>query len=169
MNSTLNSKLKAMKKTRTLLRPEFLNGVFGDPALGIWEENGNDALLVDCGDLSLFSPKKLLRVSAIFLSHCHMDHFFGFDTFLRVHIGSQKTVSIFGPPHTSARVSGKLQGYTWNLIDNDFTRFVVIDLDASSGEKTTTHFHAQDRFFPSQVITEKCFIRSSHAFSRLCD
>ncbi|MEO5970480.1 MAG: MBL fold metallo-hydrolase [Bdellovibrionia bacterium] len=143
-----------MKHARPLLRPEFLNGLFGDPALGIWVENEHNGLLVDCGDLSRFSPKQLLKVNAIFLSHCHMDHIFGFDTFLKVHIGLEKTVSIFGPPDTSARISGKLQGYTWNLIDDDKTQFVVTDLDPSAQSKTTTYFRAQDRFHPSDRETE---------------
>src|SRR5689334_17772538 len=101
---------------RMLLRPEFPNGLFGDPSLYVWQVNAKDALLVDCGDLSRFSTKQLLKTNHILLSHCHIDHFFAFDLFLRVHVGAKKVTTIYGPPHTSDRVHGKLQSYTWNLI-----------------------------------------------------
>ena len=104
-----------------MLQPEFLNGQFGDPSLYLSQLNGDRSFLLDCGDLSKFSTKKLLRVKAIFLSHCHMDHFFGFDSFIRSHIGTDKIVQVFGPPDTSSRVAGKLQSYTWNLIEGDNT------------------------------------------------
>lgn len=82
---------------RMLLRAEFKNGPFGDPALYIRELNANKALLVDCGDLSRFSPRELLKADRILLSHCHFDHFFGFDLFLRLHVGIDKTTTIYGP------------------------------------------------------------------------
>jgi ribonuclease Z len=46
-----------------------------------------------------------------------MDHFIGFDALLRVALGRGKTVRLFGPPGLIANVQGKLQGYTWNLVD----------------------------------------------------
>lgn len=139
---------------RMLLRPEYLNGPFGDPALYVWETNEKDAILVDCGDLSQFTPKQLLKVRYIFLSHCHMDHFFGFDTFLRIHMGVEKTVFLYGPPETSDRVAGKLQGYTWNLIDDHNLEFVVMDLNPQNQQKITTRFHAKNRFKRSEPIQE---------------
>ncbi len=139
---------------RMLLRPEFLNGPFGDPALYIWEMNAKGAMLFDCGDLSRFSIKQLLKIDWIFLSHCHIDHFFGFDLFLRVHVGVPKTVTIFGPLETSQRVGGKLQGYTWNLIYDQDLEFIVVELDPVRGKKFFTHFHAKDRFHPSSQREE---------------
>lgn len=138
-----------------LLRADFPNGVFGDPALYVWEINGNDALLFDCGDLSRLMPKQLLKVSHIFLSHCHMDHIYGFDALLRVHVGSEKSVTIVGPPDTSKRIFGKLQGYTWNLVSDQTFGFTVIDLHVDRGEKLITRFLARDAFHPSDVRTER--------------
>lgn len=137
-----------------LLRPVYPNGPFGDPALYVWEINAKDALLIDCGDLSRLSIRQLLRVSHIFLSHCHIDHFFGFDLFLRVHVGIDKTTTIFGPPETSERVAGKLQGYTWNLLHGQNMEFVAVDLDCKRGRRATTRFHARNRFRPSKRKTE---------------
>lgn len=128
------------------LRWSFLNGHFGDPSLYIWEINTRHAILIDCGDLSKFSTRQLLKVTHIFLSHCHIDHFFGFDQFLRVHVGSEKIVTIMGPSQTSERVAGKLKGYTWNLIWDKNLEFVVIDFDSDKQQKKTTRFHAKNAF-----------------------
>ncbi|MGZ6480181.1 MAG: MBL fold metallo-hydrolase, partial [Bdellovibrionales bacterium] len=139
---------------RMHLRWEFFSGQFGDPALYVWDINKRNAMLFDCGDLSHFSIRQLLKVSHIFLSHCHIDHFFGFDHFLRVHVGSEKTVTIMGPPHTSERVAGKLQGYTWNLIWDQNLEFIVVDLDTERNEKKICHFRAKDGFRPSLQTSE---------------
>lgn len=120
----------------------------------IWEANTRNAILIDCGDLSHFLTRQLFRVSHIFLSHCHIDHFFGFDQFLRVHVGSEKTITIMGPPQTSERVAGKLQGYTWNLIWDKNLEFVVVDLDSDKKLKKTTRFHAKNSFRADNSIEE---------------
>lgn len=130
----------------TRLRWSFMSGHFGDPALYIWDINAKNAILIDCGDLSRFSTRQLMKVSHIFLSHCHIDHFFGFDQFLRVHVGSEKKVHILGPPQTTDRVAGKLSGYTWNLIWDQNLEFIVTEFDTVKKEQKTTHFHAQNAF-----------------------
>lgn len=132
------------------LQTEFPNGCFGDPALYVSQLNSKSAMLFDCGDLTRFSTRTLLKIDHIFLSHCHIDHFFGFDLFLRVHVGVQKRTCIYGPPATSERVEGKLQGYTWNLIYDQDMEFLAIDLDVTRGKKKTTLFHARDRFRASK-------------------
>jgi ribonuclease Z len=76
-----------------------------------------EAVLLDCGDLSALSPRHLLRVGVLAVSHAHMDHWAGFDRLLRVLIGREKLVRIVGPEGFAARVHHRLQGYTWNLVD----------------------------------------------------
>jgi len=137
-----------------VLWTQFPNGPFGDPALYLWDGKERHGVLFDCGDLSRFSTRMLLKVTHIFLSHCHMDHFFGFDLLLRVHMGRDKTVTIFGPPETSKHVEGKLQGYLWNLAHFQCLAFQVVDLNTSTGEKTTTFFRATDQFKASNISTE---------------
>lgn len=136
------------------LKAEFPNGLFGDPALYVWDTGSKRAVLIDCGDLTRFLPRQLLRVSHIFLSHCHMDHFAGFDHFLRLHMGKPKTVVLMGPPETSERVDGKLRGYTWNLVFDQELCFEVHDLDFTARRKKIVRFAASEGFRASGAREE---------------
>ena len=104
------------------MRPTFLpslaNGPAGDPALLVRIRNARRALLFDLGDLAALAPRQLLTVSHAFVSHAHMDHFAGFDRLLRVAVGRQRTIHLFGPEGFTDRVAHKLAGYTWNLVAN---------------------------------------------------
>ena len=100
---------------RPNLHPRLVNGRFGDPALFVEGLHSRDAILFDCGDLAALSPRDLLRVTHLFVTHMHMDHFIGFDTLLRVHVGRAKTIRVAGPPGIIERVAHKLGGYAWDL------------------------------------------------------
>lgn len=94
-----------------------VNDPFGDPGLYIEVKWARRALLFDLGQNEALGPTRLLRAGDIFVSHTHMDHFIGFDRVLRVALGRGKTLRMFGPPGLIANVTGKLRGYTWNLVD----------------------------------------------------
>jgi ribonuclease Z len=94
-----------------------VNDVFGDPGVYVEVRWSKRALLFDLGQNDGLGPTRLLRAGDIFISHTHVDHFIGFDTVLRVALGRGKTVRLFGPPGLIHNVQGKLQGYTWNLVD----------------------------------------------------
>ena len=96
--------------------PHLVNDPFGDPALYVQLVFERRALLFDMGDLSRLSPRQLLRISDVFISHRHMDHFSGFDQFLRCLLGREKVVGFHGPPGLIEGVEHKLKAYTWNLI-----------------------------------------------------
>lgn len=104
----------------SVMKPLFhcknLNAPFGDPALYIELLHQKQALLFDLGDLSSLEEAKVLKISHVFVSHTHMDHFFGFDHLLRVILGRDKKITLFGPPGIITNVAGKLSGYTWNLV-----------------------------------------------------
>ncbi|TLY27908.1 MAG: ribonuclease Z [Nitrospirae bacterium] len=94
-----------------------VNDPFGDPGLYVEVKWARRALLFDLGQNDALGPTRLLRAGEIFVSHTHMDHFIGFDRVLRVALGRGKTLRLFGPPGLIANVTGKLRGYTWNLVD----------------------------------------------------
>jgi ribonuclease Z len=94
-----------------------INDVFGDPGVYVEIRWSRRALLFDLGRNDSLGPTRLLRATDIFISHTHMDHFIGFDAVLRVTLGRGKTLRLFGPPGLIDNVRGKLQGYTWNLVD----------------------------------------------------
>ena len=97
--------------------PHLVNEPFGDPGLYVEVRWARRALLFDLGDNSALSPTRLLRTQDIFISHTHMDHFIGFDRLIRVALGRGKHLNLYGPPGLIENVTGKLHGYTWNLVD----------------------------------------------------
>jgi len=103
---------------RAMFSPELVNQPFGDPGLFVDFNFENRALLFDLGDLAPLAPKKLLRVSDVFVSHTHMDHFAGFDLLLRICLGRPTSIRLYGPPGFAAQVEHKLAAYTWNLVEN---------------------------------------------------
>ncbi|HKJ70829.1 MAG TPA: MBL fold metallo-hydrolase [Gammaproteobacteria bacterium] len=95
--------------------PSLANGPRGDPALYVHLRHTRRALLFDLGDIPHLGPRQLLALDHVFVSHAHMDHFAGFDRLLRVVLGRERTIGLFGPEGFSDRVAAKLGGYTWNL------------------------------------------------------
>ncbi|MBN2059217.1 MAG: ribonuclease Z [Deltaproteobacteria bacterium] len=102
---------------RPSFQPRLINDPLSDPGLFVPFLFEKRALLFDIGDLQPLSSKELLKLTHVFVTHTHMDHFIGFDTILRVFLGREKEIHLFGPPGFFDRVEGKLSGYTWNLVD----------------------------------------------------
>ena len=103
---------------KPLFHPQLVNDPFGDPALYVELLFEHRALLFDLGDIRALPPRKLLRVSHVFVSHAHMDHFIGFDHLLRICVGRDKQLRLYGPAGFLAQVEHRLAGYTWNLVEN---------------------------------------------------
>lgn len=121
-----------------------VNEPFGDPGLYVEIKWARRALLFDLGQNAGLGPTRLLRASDIFVSHTHMDHFIGFDQVLRVALGRGKTLTLYGPPGLIANVSGKLKGYTWNLVDGYPLSIVVHEFHER--ETASATFLATDGF-----------------------
>jgi ribonuclease Z len=102
---------------RPLLHASLVNDRYGDPAVYVETLFEKHALLFDLGDISVLPPRKIHRIEQVFVSHAHIDHFVGFDLLLRMLVGREKTVHIFGPEGFIDRVRHKLQAYQWNLVD----------------------------------------------------
>ena len=81
-----------------LFHPQLVNGPWGDPVLYIEFKHDRRAILFDLGDVRLLPSRNLLKVTHVFVSHTHLDHFIGFDHLLRVCLGREKTLFFYGPP-----------------------------------------------------------------------
>jgi ribonuclease Z len=130
-----------------MLHPRLVNGRFGDPALFVEMLHRRDALLFDAGDLSGLSTRDLLRVTHVFVSHMHMDHFIGFDALLRASVGREKTIRVLGPERIIERVANKLGGYDWDLVERYETDLVfeVVEIGAG-GARAAAQFRFKRRF-----------------------
>jgi ribonuclease Z len=127
--------------------PTLVNDPFGDPGLYVDLVFERRALLFDLGDLSPLPPRKLLRISDVFVTHRHMDHFAGFDQLLRCLLGREKVLGVFGPTGLIAAVEHKLKAYTWNLIEGYEGNLVFrVTEIGQSGLLTAAHFEGRTRF-----------------------
>ena len=130
----------------SILSPELVNGPFGDPTLYLDFRFERRALLFDLGDLTALAPRKILRVSDVFVSHAHMDHFAGFDRLLRLCLGRETAVRLYGPPGFIDRVEHKLAGYTWNLVQNYATDFTLVAHELDGAQLRAARFRCHGRF-----------------------
>lgn len=113
--------------------------------------------MFDLGELNSLSPRDLLKVTHIFVTHTHMDHFIGFDTLLRIHLGREKELHLFGPPDFFKQVEGKLAGYTWNLVNEYESDFHMRVTEVHPGKTLTRVYICRERFRPRESDIEEPF------------
>lgn len=131
---------------KPLFHPRLIHDPFGDPGLYVsllFERRG---LLFDMGDLRPLSARQLLKTSHAFITHAHMDHFIGFDQMLRVCLGREKELHLFGPPRITDQVAHKLSAYTWNLVENYPADFHVVVTEVGERDLETTRFRTRAAF-----------------------
>jgi len=132
---------------RPHLHPSLVNGPDGDPAMYVDFLHERRAILFDLGEIALLPPRKILRVTDIFISHTHIDHFIGFDHFVRICLGRDKLVRLFGPAGFVDRVGHRLAAYTWNLVENYPTDFTIVATEVhEDGTGLSAEFHCLRRF-----------------------
>jgi len=144
---------------RPNLHPRLVNGRFGDPGLFVEMLHRRGAILFDLGDLSPLSARDLLRVSHVFVSHTHMDHFIGFDALLRVSVGRDKTIEMIGPRGFADRVGHKLLGYDWDLVDS-YDTDLVFDV---------TEVHQGGRIVAARFRFKRGFAREERGEGKVTD
>ena len=129
--------------------PRLVNGPHGDPGLYIALAHEKRALLFDLGDLSGLAPRDLLKVSHCFVSHTHMDHFAGFDHLLRLCLGRDKQLHLYGPRGFLHNLEGKLQAYNWNLVDRYRYPLELTASEIHDRFMRTRRYACRDKFRPS--------------------
>jgi ribonuclease Z len=129
------------------VQPRLVNEPFSDVSLLLDFRFGGRAMLFDLGDLSGLSPRELLRVTHVFVSHMHLDHFVGFGRLVRLFLYHDKQLAIVGPPGLGDAVEAKLRAYTWKLLDDRSYDFSIVASDwAEEGFVARSIFQAREAF-----------------------
>ncbi len=135
------------------MKPTFIhrliNGPFEDPSLFVRILRERRALLFDIGSIDRLKPGDLQKITDVFVTHTHIDHFIGFDRLLRALLKREKPLSVYGPSNITDCIEGKLKGYTWNLIQE-----YPLNIQVSSIKEdkiTTSGFHAENCFTRTDI------------------
>ncbi|MCL4455831.1 MAG: ribonuclease Z [Nitrospirae bacterium] len=121
-----------------------VNGPFEDPCIYIRVLRERKSLIFDLGYIDRLEPGNLLKITDVFVTHMHMDHFAGFDTLLRNILRRDIPIRIFGPENLIDCVEGKLKGYTWNLIKDYPLKIEVFEI--KGGSISQAGFYAENAF-----------------------
>lgn len=145
---------------RPTLHARLVNDPFDDAGLYIQFRLAPRAIMFDLGDIHALSTREVLKLTHIFVSHTHIDHFAGFDRLLRIVLGRARTLHLYGPSGFIANVAGKLAGYTWNLLQMEPTRDTPLILNVI--EVHPTHlcrqtFTSRNRFKPETAPQTAAF------------
>lgn len=111
-----------------MLQAEIKSLLKEDISILIKVPNSGKHYLCDCGEASLLTVKEVQSVSALFISHTHIDHFSNFDGIFRHQIGSGEKVVICGPANIHQQVEARLKSYTWNLIDEKAIEYEIREI-----------------------------------------
>jgi ribonuclease Z len=132
---------------RAIFDARLVNDPFGDPGVYVDFRFERRALLFDLGDNAVLPPRKLLRLTHVFVSHTHMDHFIGFDRLVRICVGRHAGIRLFGPPGFVAQVERRLGAYTWDRVDRYDVELVldVTEVDAA-GALQSARFRTRTGF-----------------------
>ncbi len=143
------------------MRPSFLprlvNGPFDDPGLFIPFLLEKRAIIFDLGDIYSLSTRDILKISHVFISHTHMDHFVGFDRLLRLFLGREQHLYLYGPEGFLKNVEGKFAGYSWNLVEHYSNLFALSVTEVHPDYMITRNYICQNRFIPASEDIKQPF------------
>lgn len=130
-----------------------INNIFEDPCVYIKILREKRALLLDLGFIGRLELGNILKITDVFVTHTHMDHFMGFDTLLRSLLRRESPLRIYGPENIISCVEGKLKGYTWNLIKEYPITLEVHAINSDFIE--CVRFSASNEFRKEHILEKK--------------
>jgi ribonuclease Z len=140
---------------RPIFHPSLVNGRYGDPTVYVETLFKTHSVLFDLGEITSLSPRKIRRVDQIFVSHAHIDHFIGFDHLLRLLVGHEQTVHLYGPAGFAERVYHKLQAYRWNLVESYGSDLVFVVSELETPNSISTRQFRLKRAFAAEPSASK--------------
>jgi ribonuclease Z len=130
------------------MKPTFIHSLvnppFEDPSLYVRIMRERRAFLFDIGTISRLNPGDLQKITDVFVTHTHIDHFIGFDLLIRALLRREFPLRVYGPSNIADCVEGKLKGYTWNLITEYPLKIEVFRVDGDT--IASSHFDAENGF-----------------------
>ncbi|SIO61786.1 ribonuclease Z [Singulisphaera sp. GP187] len=140
-----------MRTSRKISEIRLLNGSTGDPGLYIDHPGRDDAILFDAGENATLGMERLADLEAVFITHHHVDHFIGFDRIVRANLDRDKTLQVYGPEGTIAKVYGKIKSYEYPFFP--FQK-IVIDVHEVHATQLRTARLECTRRFPRPKVQE---------------
>ena len=137
--------------------PRLINGLFDDPGLLITFQYEKRTVFFDLGDIHILPAKDILKTSHVFITHTHMDHWIGFDRLIRLMLGREKTLYMYGPEGFLKNIEGKLTGYSWNLVQHYDRRFSITATEIRSNYQETKHYSCHTGFLPGEPVQNRPF------------
>jgi ribonuclease Z len=120
------------------------NGSAGDALVLARLPLAGRSVAFDAGDARRLPHRELLRLSHLFVSHCHVDHFVGFDALVRPRVCRPESIGVMGPEGFLDRVASRLAGYTWNLVEGN--RFVLVAREIGASRTRVARFDSGREF-----------------------
>ncbi|MDI9571314.1 MAG: MBL fold metallo-hydrolase [Pseudomonadota bacterium] len=141
-----------------MFRASLVNPPGGDPGVYVEMKYRRRALLFDLGEIYVLPPRNILKVEHICISHTHMDHFIGFDRLVRLCLGRNREVALYGPPGFLGQIERRLGAYNWNLVEGYVNDFDIVATEASpEGRQRTRRFSCRHGFRPREEGEERPF------------
>jgi ribonuclease Z len=152
---------------RPTFYPRLINNPFDDPGLFVPFLQEKRAVIFDLGNIDSLSAKDILKISHVFITHTHMDHFVGFDRLLRLFLGREQQLNMFGPPGFLTNVEGKLSAYSWNLVKHYSNALALRVTEVHPEHLISKVYHCQEGFLPAATAEKQPFNGALHQESLL--
>lgn len=134
------------------LEVELPNGSDGDSLVHVRLPRTGHSVLFDAGDPRRLEDRDVLRLSDLFVSHCHVDHFVGFDALVRPRVCRPDRLTAHGPEGFLAHVEARLRGYVWNLVEGNH---FVLEAREVAGERVRRARFDSGRAFEREELDDE--------------